>query len=73
MLVGVLILVDPDLRELLDIRAYVDADEDIRLIRRLRRDIAQRGRSLDTVIDQYLDSVKPMHREFVEPSNAMPT
>ena len=67
-LVGVLILVDPDLRELLDIRAYVDADEDVRLIRRLRRDIAQRGRSLDTVIHQYLDSVKPMHREFVEPS-----
>lgn len=67
-LVGVLILVDPELRELLDIRAYVDADEDIRLIRRLRRDIAQRGRSLDTVIHQYLDSVKPMHRKFVEPS-----
>ncbi len=67
-LVGVLILVDPELRELLDIRAYVDADEDIRLIRRLRRDMAQRDRSLDSVINQYLDSVKPMHREFVEPS-----
>ncbi len=67
-LVGVLILVDKALRELQDIRAFVDADEDIRLIRRLRRDMAQRDRSLDSVIQQYLDSVKPMHREFVEPS-----
>ena len=67
-LVGVLILVEPDLRALLDIRAYVDADEDIRLIRRLRRDMTQRDRSLDSVIQQYFDTVKPMHREFVEPS-----
>ncbi len=67
-LVGALILVDPDLRELLDIRAYVDVDEDIRLIRRIRRDMAQRDRTLDSVIQQYFDTVKPMHREFVEPS-----
>ena len=67
-LVGVLILANLDLRALLDIRAYVETDEDIRLIRRLRRDMAQRDRSLESVLDQYLDTVKPMHRDFVEPS-----
>lgn len=65
---GILILEDPRLRDLMDIKVYVDTDDDIRIIRRLMRDIKDRGRSLDSVIDQYLNVVKPMHNEFIEPT-----
>lgn len=65
---GILLFVDADLRDLLDIRIYVDTDADERLIRRIRRDILERGRSLESVMHQYLDTVKPMHLQFVEPS-----
>lgn len=65
---GILILAVPALRELMDIRVYVDADADIRLIRRLDRDLRTRGRSLESVVRQYLQTVRPMHLEFVEPS-----
>lgn len=65
---GILILTDPDLRALFDVRLFVDADADIRFIRRLKRDVAERGRSVDAVIHQYLELVRPMHLEFVEPS-----
>ena len=65
---GILIFTDPDLRDLLDIKIYVDTDADIRFIRRLRRDITERGRSVESVIDQYLKTVRPMHLKFVEPS-----
>jgi uridine kinase len=65
---GILILAEPRLRTLMDIRVFVDADADIRFIRRLLRDIRKRGRSVDDVVRQYLDTVQPMHLEFVEPS-----
>lgn len=65
---GILIYTDARLRELMDIKVFVDADADTRFIRRLRRDVSERGRSVDSVIDQYLNTVKPMHLEFVEPS-----
>jgi uridine kinase len=65
---GILIFVDPALRELFDIKLYVDTDADVRLIRRLQRDIEERGRTVESVIDQYLATVRPMHLEFVEPS-----
>jgi len=65
---GILIFVEKALRELMDIRIFVDTDADERLVRRIRRDIVERGRSLDSVIAQYLRTVKPMHLEFVEPS-----
>lgn len=65
---GILILAEQDLRELMDVRIFVDTDADIRFIRRLERDMAERGRTSESVIDQYLDSVRPMHLEFVEPS-----
>ncbi|MFQ6114508.1 MAG: uridine kinase [bacterium] len=65
---GILILDNPELRDLMDIKIYVDTDPDIRFIRRLRRDILQRGRSLESVIQQYEESVRPMHLQFVEPS-----
>ncbi|PJF41663.1 MAG: uridine kinase [Chloroflexi bacterium] len=65
---GILILVEAELRELFDIKLFVDADADIRFIRRLKRDIAERGRTVDTVVNQYLATVRPMHLEFVEPS-----
>ena len=65
---GILIFVDPALRALLDVKVFVDADDDVRFIRRLRRDVAERGRTMDSVIDQYQSTVKPMHLEFVEPS-----
>jgi uridine kinase len=68
LLEGILIFVNRELREMMDIRIYVDADADIRLIRRLKRDISERGRGLQSVIDQYLETVRPMHLEFVEPS-----
>jgi uridine kinase len=65
---GILLFVDPRVRDLCDVKVFVDADADIRLIRRIRRDVAKRGRSLDDVIDQYLTTVQPMHLQFVEPS-----
>ena len=65
---GLLILWDADLRTLMDIKVYVDTDADLRFIRRLKRDIHERGRSADSVIEQYTLTVRPMHLEFVEPS-----
>ncbi|QUH29662.1 uridine kinase [Vallitalea guaymasensis] len=65
---GILIFENKDLRDLLDIKVYVDTDADVRIIRRVLRDVKERGRSLDSVIDQYLNTVKIMHEEFVEPS-----
>lgn len=65
---GILIFCERALRELLDFRIYVDTDADIRLIRRLGRDMAERGRTVQDVLRQYLESVRPMHLEFVEPS-----
>lgn len=65
---GILIYVEPKLRELCDIKIFVDTDSDIRFIRRLQRDIAERGRTTESVIQQYLKTVRPMHLEFVEPS-----
>ena len=68
LLEGILIFVEAGLRELLDFKIYVDTDADLRLIRRLGRDIAERGRSVKDVLRQYLETVRPMHLEFVEPS-----
>lgn len=65
---GILIFTDAALREQMDVKVFVDTDADTRFIRRLRRDVAERGRTMDSVIDQYLATVKPMHLEFVEPS-----
>jgi uridine kinase len=65
---GILIYTDPALRDLMDIKVFVDTDDDTRFIRRLQRDVAERGRTMQSVIDQYLSTVKPMHLEFVEPS-----
>jgi uridine kinase len=65
---GILIYTDPALRKLMDVKVFVDTDDDTRFIRRLQRDIAERGRTVESVIDQYLGTVKPMHLEFVEPS-----
>jgi uridine kinase len=65
---GILVLVEPNLRELFDAKLYVDTDADVRFIRRLRRDIEERGRDVASVCDQYLATVRPMHLEFVEPS-----
>lgn len=65
---GILILAEPALRELIDLKIYVDTDADLRLIRRITRDIAERGRTIESVIEQYLATVRPMHLEFVEPS-----
>ncbi len=65
---GILIFADADLRRLMDIKVFVDTDDDTRVIRRLQRDVAERGRTMESVIEQYLATVKPMHLEFVEPS-----
>jgi len=65
---GILIFADKALRSLMDVKVFVDADDDTRFIRRLQRDISERGRTVASVIDQYLATVKPMHLEFVEPS-----
>jgi uridine kinase len=65
---GILILADAQLRALFDIKIFVDTDSDLRFIRRLQRDIAERGRTPESVIRQYLGTVRPMHLEFVEPS-----
>ncbi len=68
LLEGILIFADQALRRLMDVKIYVDTDADIRFIRRLERDIAERGRTMESVIHQYLATVRPMHEEFVEPS-----
>lgn len=65
---GILILEDKRLRDLMDIKIYVDTDNDIRIIRRIKRDMEERGRSLDNIINQYLTVVKKMHEQFVEPT-----
>lgn len=65
---GILLFSDERVRELCDVKVFVDADADIRLIRRIRRDINKRGRPLDEVLEQYLTTVQPMHLQFVEPS-----
>src|SRR5699024_3936434 len=68
MIEGILILEDLRLVDLMDIKVFVDTDADIRIIRRLLRDIKERGRTLDSVIDQYVNNVRPMHLQFVEPT-----
>ena len=65
---GIMILDDARLRDLMDIKVFVDTDDDIRIIRRIKRDMEERGRSLDSIITQYLKTVKPMYHQFVEPS-----
>jgi len=65
---GILILQEPEIRNLLDIKIYVDTDADVRIIRRLIRDINERGRTVDSVINQYLNVVRPMHLQFTEPT-----
>lgn len=65
---GILLFVEERIRSLCDVKVFVDADADVRLIRRIRRDMATRGRPLDEILDQYLTTVRPMHMQFVEPS-----
>jgi uridine kinase len=65
---GILLFADARLRDMFDLKIFVDTEADVRFIRRLRRDLEERGRSLDAVIDQYLNTVRPMHFEFVEPT-----
>jgi uridine kinase len=65
---GILIFAEPKLRDVFDVKLFVDTDSDLRFIRRLQRDIAERGRIMEKVIQQYLTTVRPMHLEFVEPS-----
>ena len=65
---GILIFQDPRLREMLDIKIFVETDADVRILRRALRDVRDRGRTLESVITQYLTTVKPMHEQFVEPS-----
>ena len=67
---GILILSNPELRDMFDIKIYVHADSDERLIRRLKRDIAERGRDMDEVINRYQNTLKPMHEQFIEPTKA---
>jgi uridine kinase len=67
---GIMIFVDPRVRELLDLKLYVDTPDDIRFIRRLQRDITERGRTVESVIKQYLEVVRPGHLEFTEPTKA---
>ena len=65
---GILIYLDPELRAMMDIKLFVDAEHDVRFIRRLKRDLVERGRSVDSIIRQYEESVRPMHLQFVEPT-----
>lgn len=65
---GIMIFVEPELRNLMDIKIFVDTDADIRLCRRIKRDVTKRGRSLESVLNQYQQTVKPMHEKYVEPS-----
>ena len=69
---GILILSEEEIRDLLDIKVFVDTDSDVRIIRRILRDIKERGRSLDSVIYQYMKTVRPAHLQFIEPSKNMP-
>lgn len=64
---GIMILEDEDLRDKLDIKIYVDTEDDLRILRRIQRDIRERGRTIDSVIEQYLSTVKPAHDQFIEP------
>lgn len=68
MVEGILVLAEAELRKLMDLRIYVDTDADLRFIRRLQRDIDERGRTVESVTEQYLGTVRPMHLQFVEPS-----
>jgi uridine kinase len=68
LLEGILILAEEPLRRLMDIKLFIDTDADVRILRRLNRDLHERGRTFESVERQYLDSVRPMHLEFVEPS-----
>ncbi len=65
---GILVLAEPKLRDMMDLRIYIDTDGDLRVLRRLQRDLVERGRSVETVVNQYLETVRPMHLQFVEPS-----
>jgi len=65
---GILIFTDPWLREQMDMKVFVDTDADVRILRRLTRDVKERGRSIESVVTQYINTVKPMHEQFVEPS-----
>ena len=65
---GIMVFAIPEIRDLLEMKIYVDTEDDIRFIRRLKRDMNERGRSLDSVVNQYLSTVRPMHLTFVEPS-----
>ena len=65
---GILLFCSQELCDLLDIKVFVDTDADVRILRRIMRDVKKRGRSLDSVVQQYLTTVKPMHEQFVEPS-----
>ncbi len=65
---GILVLAEANLRERMDVKLYVDAPDDVRLMRRIERDLHERGRSIDSILDQYRRTVRPMHLEFVEPS-----
>ena len=65
---GILVLYEPTLRERFDLKVYIDTDADLRFIRRLQRDVAERGRTPESIITQYLDSVRPAHEQFIEPS-----
>jgi uridine kinase len=65
---GILVLYEPELRERFDLRVFVDTDADVRFIRRLERDVSARGRSVASVIEQYLETVRPSHEQFIEPS-----
>ncbi|MEX0826730.1 MAG: uridine kinase [Acidimicrobiia bacterium] len=65
---GIVVLYEPDLRDLMDLKVYVDTDADLRIVRRLARDINERGRTFESVRAQYLETVRPMHLQFVEPS-----
>lgn len=65
---GILVLWEPEIRELMDLRVFVDADPDVRFIRRLQRDVSERGRTVESVIEQYLGTVRPAHLNFIEPS-----
>ena len=67
---GIMVFVDPRVRELLDLKVYVDTPDDIRFIRRLQRDIKERGRTLESVVQQYIDVVRPGHFQFIEPTKA---
>ncbi len=65
---GILVLAEPKLRDIMDLRIYIDTDGDLRVLRRLQRDLVERGRSVETVVTQYMETVRPMHLQFVEPS-----